>query len=269
MYTYSNPIDYALYRIRAEIPIEILNMAFFPTTEHKTTDATNLNQRIREEVIDGLVMTAINNKGGKAISLDIRPDWIEKISPVTAIVHVPKTATQNRRITSVLNTNFAVSALSNAGAVGMVNQSSSYLNGANRAFRSMAPIPYVGTSNVEVVGENQLEISDFSSMPARIKMLVRIGYDLNFTDLRSNYWEEFCELTLLAVRGYCYNRLLGPMDSAFLQGGVELGRLSSKVDEWSDSMETFKDVLKERWGRITKLNDKIISRRNTSMITPG
>ena len=262
----NNPIDYALNRLRGRMPIEILNLAFFPREEHRTTDATNLNLRIREAVIDNMVMTAMNNRCGVALELDIKPSWIQKISPVICIVNVPKRDTQNRKIINVLNSSFGVSAINNA-AVGIGQRTSSYLVGANKAFNSQAPIPLVGTANVNIVGENQLEISDFSSLPTRIKMLVLLQHDTDFTDLRRQYWDPFAELCEQAVKGYCYNNLLGQMDTAFLQGGKELGRLSSKLEEWSDAMDNFDDQYKERWGRILKLNDKILARRNIKMIS--
>lgn len=266
MYIANNPIDYALNRLRGRMPIEILNLAFFPREDHRTTDATNLNLRIREAVIDTNVMSVLNNRGGLAMDLTIKPSWITMISPVIAIVNIPKRDTQNRKITSVLNSSFGLSATNNA-ATGISQQTSSYLTGANRAFNSMAPIPMVSTANVNIRGENQIEISDFNSLPTRIKMLVTLSYDTNFTDLNRRYWEPFATLCELAVKGYCYNTLLGQMDTAFLQGGKELGRLSSKLEEWSDSMDTFDDTVKEAWGRILKLNDPLLSRRNTIMVS--
>lgn len=261
----TNPIEFAINRLTMTMPRQILEMAFFPAIEHRTTDATNLNQRIRELLIEPIVMTDLNNAGGVAIPLDIQQSWITMISPVISIVDVPKNITQNRRITSALNSTFGVNSV-NSSAIGIANQGNQTLTAANRVFNSAKTPPYVGTPDVRVVGNNQLEVRNFVSIPVRMRGLIRIEYSRDFTELRTFYWKFFTELVELAVQAYCYNNLLADMDRAFLQGGVEMGRISSKVEEWSDSHKTYADQLVDRWNRILILNDPILSQRNIKMI---
>lgn len=261
----TNPIDMALNRLPMRLPRQILDLVFFPNEDHKTIDATNLNSRIREQLIDPILMTAINNAGGMAVELDIQPSWVQMLSPVVCIVNVPKNVTQNRRITSALNSSFGTNMISNA-AIGIANQSNQMLMGSNRVFNSAKTPPYVGTPDVRVIGSNQLEIRNFVSVPVRIRGLVRVEYSRDFTELRPFYWKDFAELTELAIKAYCYNQMLAPMDRSFLQGGVEMGRVSSKIEEWSDASDTFDDYLRERWNRILILNDPILSSRHTKKI---
>lgn len=262
----TSPIEAALNRLTMRMPTQILELVFFPNQEHRTTDATNLNARIRELVIDPLVMTDINNKGGMAVEIDISQRWIKQVSPVMCLVNVPMQATQNRRITSTLNSSFGINMINNA-AVGVANQSNQVLMGANRVFNSAKPPPYVGTPDIRVMGNNQLEIRNFVAVPIRIRGLVRVEYSRDFTELRPNYWEEFSLLVEQAIKAYCYNQMLAPMDRAFLQGGVEMGRISSKIEEWSDAQETYDDYLRDRWSRILILNDPILSKRHVKMIS--
>lgn len=261
----TSPIEYALNRLVMKIPRAILELTFFPAVDHKTTDATNLNERIRNLFIDPILMTDINNAGGVAVHLDIQQSWIAMLSPVVTVVNVPKNVTQNRRITSALNSSFGVNMINNA-AVGIANQGNQTLNGANRVFNSAKAPPYVGTPDVRVIGSNQLEIRNFVSIPVRIRGLIRIAYSRDFTELRPQYWKDFAELVEIAIKAYCYNNLLADMDRAFLQGGVEMGRITSKVEEWSDAQETYDDYLRERWNRILILNDPILSSRAVKMI---
>lgn len=261
----TSPIDFALNRLTMRMPRAILELAFFPAEEHETKDATNLNQRMRQKLIDPIVMTDINNAGGVAVELDVQQSWMRMLSPVKTIVDVPRNITQNRRITSALNSSFGINMINNA-ALGISRQGNMPLTGANRVFQSSKPPPYVGTPDVRVIGANQLEISNFVSIPVRIRGLIRVEYSTDFTELRNFYWKDFAELVELAVQAYCYNNLLALMDRAFLQGGVEMGRISSKVEEWSGSQETYDDYLRERWNRILILNDPILSRRGIKMI---
>lgn len=262
----TNPIDYALNRLTMRMPRAILDLAFFPAEEHETKDATNLNQRIRQQLIDPIVMTDVNNAGGKAIELDVQQSWMTMLSPVVTVVSIPKNITQNRRITSALNASFGVNMINNA-VVGIANQGNMQLTAANRVFNSSKPAPYVGTPDITVIGANTLEIRNFVSIPVRIRALIRIEYTTDFTELRNFYWKDFGELVELAVQAYCYNNMLALMDRALLQGGVEMGRISSKIEEWSDSQKTYDDYLRERWNRILILNDPILSKRNVKMIT--
>lgn len=262
------PIEAALVGLPMRIPRQILDLVFFPNENHSTIDATNLNARIREKLIDPIVMTDINNAGGMAVELDIRQSWIRMISPVMCIVDVPKNVTQNRRITSALNSSFGVNMINNA-AVGIANQGSQPLMASNRVFNSAKPAPYVGTPDVRVIGSNQLEIRNFVSIPVRIRGLIRIEYSRDFTELRQNYWHDFRLLVDMAIKSYCYTQMLAPMDRAFLQGGVEMGRISSKIEEWSDMYETYNDTLRECWRRILILNDPILSKRHiTKIVNP-
>lgn len=265
MLSATSPIENALNRLVMRMPRQILELAFFPSEDHRTTDATNLNQRIREKLIEPIVMTDLNNAGGVALQLDIQQSWMTMISPVVTIVDVPKNITQNRRITSALNASFGINGI-NTAAYGTTNQGSQVLNAASRVFNSAKTPPYVGTPDIRVMGNNQLEIRNFVSIPVRVRGLIRIAYSRDFTELRNFYWKDFNELVELAVKAYCYNNLLADMDRAFLQGGVEMGRLSSKIEEWSDSQETYDDYLRERWNRILILNDPILSQRNTKML---
>ena len=261
----NNPIEHALNSLVRRLPRQILELTFFPAKEHKTTDATSLNERIREAVIDGFVMSDLNNNGGVAVELDIQQSWMRMLSPVLTLVDVPKNVLQNRNMTSALNSSFGVNMINNA-AVGIANQGTQPLIGANRVFNSAKPPPYVGTADVRVIGSNQLEIRNFVSIPVRIRGLVRVEYTRDFTELHNQYWNRFADLVEMAVKAYCYNNLIVPMDRAELQGGVELGRLSSKVEEWSDASENYDDFLREAWKRILILNDPILSRRATKMI---
>lgn len=265
MLSATSPIEAALIRLPMRIPRQILELVFFPAEDHLTIDATNLNARIREKLIDPIIMTDINAAGGVAIQLDIQQSWIQMLSPVVTIVNVPKNITQNRRITSALNSSFGTNLINNA-AIGVANMGSQPLMAANRVFNSAKTPPYVGTADVRVIGSNQLEIRNFVATPVRIRGLVRIEYSRDFTELRDKYWKDFAELVELGIKAYCYNNMLAPMDRALLQGGVEMGRISSKIEEWSDAQQTYDDYLRERWNRILILNDPLLSSRGIKMI---
>lgn len=260
----SSPIEYALHKLTMSVPRQILELTFFPASEHRTTDATNLNQRIRERVIDSIVMADMNKLGGVAVPLDIQQSWMKILSPVIALIDVPMNVTQNRPITSALNSSFGVNMINNA-AIGIANQGNQMLTGANRVFNSAKAPPYVGTPDVRVIGTNQLEIRNFVSIPVRIRGLVRIQYTKDFNELRNAYHDHFADIVEMAVKAYCYNNMIVPMDRAQLQGGMELGRLSSKIEEWSDIYETYKETLTEKWRRILIMNDPILSNRDIKM----
>lgn len=266
MYHSNSPIDHALNRLRMDVPKEILNLVFFPTEEHRTIDATNLNARIREHVIDPIVMSDMNQSGGKAIELDVKPSWMEKISPRITMIKVPKQMTQNRTIIDCLHSTFGMNATNNLES-GIARQGNTNLNNARRIFAAVQNVPYVSTALVEVKGDNILEVRDHTSVPTRCKMLVRCTYDINFTDLSPRYWDYFSELVAFAVKAYCYTNAIVPMDRSVLQGGVEMGRLSSKIEEYSDANETYRDQIKERWKRILIQNDPIMKRRVNTMVT--
>ena len=255
MYTANNPIEFAYNKLSKTIPMQILETCFFDTSENKTDNAKNLYQRIREEVIDPIVMSDLNTLGGKVIPLDILPGWMNKISPRLTIIRIPKNFTQNRTINNVYSTTFGVSAISNL-EVGVANNASSQVLGAaKRVFNSGMQVPYVSTANVTVHPENVIEVRDHTSLPTRVQCKVRLNYDENFTDLQQPFWIRFAELCGLALKAYIYTKLIVQMDRAFLQGGVEMGRMSAKVEEWSDAEETYQDTLHEKWQRLLTMND--------------
>lgn len=261
-----NPIIYALQQVRYEIPKEVLEKVFLSNLNYRTTDAKSLDARIRELVIEPRVLTDCNLVGGTELTINIPGQWVKYIAPTVAIVTIPKAATQNRTITRALSISYGTLVSS---AISGINptQGSELLNAASKVMQSQMTVPVVSTAQVNVVGENILEVRDNIALPMSLVARVWIENDENFNHLAKPSWIAFSEGVVFAVKAYIYINSQIPMDQTYIQGGGELGRFTEVVDGYSDANENYKDWITKKWRKVAMLNDPEAMRRHIMMAT--
>lgn len=261
-----NPIQYAINHIRNTIPREILEKVFFSNKYWRTKDATSLDHRIREEVIDARVTVDCNLVGGMQTTIYIQPGWMEWIDPMIAIARIPKEATQGRSITRALSISYGASVVAPAqGSYG----GSVLLSKANNVLQSNSPVTVVATAEVNLVGENMIQIRDNVAISGTLYLRCWLEHDANFNHLAKPSWMNFAKLCEYACKAYVYNNTIIDMDRAYVDGGVELGRWASKIEEYSDAEENYQDYFHEKWKQVSVLNDPEAHRRHISMTVGG
>ena len=275
-----NPVTYSIERlIKFGIPKPILNMTFLSrlARDHYTLDT--LESRIREEVIQPRIFVDCNLVHGT--QMDIPLAKCEKImgNYYTTTWRIPKTLTQGKRITSVLEVTSAAGSMISADA-GMSNTSggvyTSTMTGhstigavaaAGRQMqRSVMPIQVVSNALCYLVGDNTVLIKDSVMVPATMMLRVLVENDDNFNHIQPAWYPTFYELVAIAVKSYIYNNLTIEQDNVFIMSGGELNKFKEIVDSYADMEEIYSEKLEE-WYKTALLNDPEASRQHYQMIS--
>ena len=275
-----NPVTYSIERlIKFGIPKPILNMTFLSrlARDHYTLDT--LESRIREEVIELRIFVDCNFVHGT--QMDIPLAQCEKImgNYYTATYRVPKTLTQGKRITSVLELTSASGSVITADA-SMSNTTAGLYTSSMTAYstigavygaarqlqRSVMPVQVVSNALCYLVGDNTILIKDSVMVPATMRLRVLVENDENFNHIQPAWYPTFYELVAIAVKSYIYNNLTIEQDNVFIMSGGELNKFKEIVDSYSEMEEIYTEKLEE-WYKTALLNDPEGSRQHYQMIS--
>lgn len=277
-----NPVTYSIERLmQAGIPKPILNMTFLSrlARDHYTLDT--LQSRIREEVIEPRIFVDCNLVHGT--QMDIPLAKCEKImgNYYTATYRIPKTLTQGKRVTSVLEVTSAAGSLITADA-GMNTSAAGLYTSAMTGYstvgavgaaarqmqRSVMPIQVVSNAICYLVGDNTVLIKDSVMVPATMMLRVLVENDENFNHIQPAWYPTFYELVTIAVKAYIYNNLTIEQDNVFIMSGGELNKFKEIVDSYSEMEQIYAEKLEE-WYATALLNDPESSRQHYQMISGG
>ena len=105
----SGAISYALKKISAEIPQQILNEVFAPKQYRNNSfyNVQTISSIIKEKIIVNHVIPDIALNAGTEISIVILPSWITHYdNPPRMLITIPAEARQMQQIVSVLSVDY-------------------------------------------------------------------------------------------------------------------------------------------------------------------
>lgn len=263
-----DPIQKAIAEVKFRIPLDILTRAFTPKNFYNRPLPLNIDSMIREKVIEARVRVDCDLQGGTQVNIPLRGIQPEYLDLYNLIYRIPKTMTQNRKITRVLD--LAVGYGSVWGTTNMGLQGSSpLLDAASGVLASAAPIPIVSTAYVDLIAENTVLISDALQFPVNAFLRCMVENDQDFTTLPPQAYHDFAKLVELAVKAYIYNSLTIQIGSGEIQAGQELGRFKEIVDGYADANDLYSEFLKDTWRQVAILSDPISFQQSLRMLTGG
>ena len=265
-----NPIVKALDELKFRIPIFILREVFKEKGFYNWSQTPiSLDEQIKQKVINPRVLVDCNLVGGAELSIPLDSVKIVSAQPNMTVFHIPKDLTQGRSILSVLNIGFMAPNALTAGSTGFFKACSvtPVLGAGQDITNALSPIPQVSTAKVELVAENTVLVSEIMASLAGgfLRCIVMNDPDMSHIQLRTI--PAFCRLVELAVKSYIYNNQSIAIDSAYLQGGVELGKFKDIVDSYADAEEMYQEFLKTKWGKISFMNDRTTKNRYLKLMT--
>lgn len=263
-----NPISYALRQLRFKIPKEILEKTFISTLNHRFTQPTSLDTRIRQEVIEPRVLVDCNLLGGTETHIPLFDLPREFLDPFTAVYRIPKSMTQGRTIVRAMSVAYGEGAIMGASNIAPT-QGNLLLDGAAGVLNSALAIPIVSTAQCQLIGENVVMIADNMALPMNIYLRCWLENDENFNHIQPTSYPAFAKLVELAVKAYIYVNIQIPMDRAIIHAGSELGRFRETVDGYADANEQYETHLTEVWRKTAYLNDYTSHRRHCQRILGG
>lgn len=265
-----NPVNYILSQIKFSIPAEILRAAFYNRGFGRNVLPTNVDELIRERVIEGRVRLDCDMVGGTETVVPIYDLPYDTWDPYRFCYRIPLDRTNGRHITRCVGVMYGSAGFygANSGAYPGVGYSQT-MDAAAGIMAANGAIPDMASTDVQLIGPNTILISNVQVYSGQLHLRCYVENDADFANLRSTAQHRFAELCVLAVKAHIYNTLKVPMDMGELVGGMTLGSFKEIIDSYSDANQLYQDFLLNKWKRIAILNDPMAKRRHVRVLMGG
>lgn len=263
-----NPVNYILGQIKFLIPAEVLRAAFYRREFGQQVLPTNIDELIRERVIEGRVRQDCDLVGGTETVIPIYDLPYDAWDNYRYCYRIPLSRTNGRYITRTVGVMLGNAGLFNMPYVGGAGYSQ-VLEASSAVLASNSAIPDVASTDVQLIGPNTILVSNLTTFSSQMHLRCYVENDADFANLRSTALHRFSELCVLATKAYIYNTLKIPMDMGQLVGGMNLGAFKEVVDEYRDSAQLYQDFLLNKWKRIAILNDPMAKKRHVRVLMGG
>lgn len=252
-----NCLQKALSDLKFIIPKQILESVFIKRhNSSRVVVGPSLDDQVLNNVIRPRVYIDTNLVGGAEIIVPLNGLQGEEISANDMVYRIPKSLTQNRTIMSVLNVTYvdaqAMAAAGNYASCGVSAEQSAMQN----LLDAIAPLPMISTGRVSIIGENVILIKDSIRIPSNSYIRCVIGHDEAMSHIQPRSYKAFCKLVEYAVKSFIYNEYIVEMDMGELRGGHNLGKFKDIIEGYSDAEELYDTYLREKWGKISLMNDR-------------
>ena len=255
--------------IKNRIPNEILNLVFLTRPHYYSNNVPNtIDNAIDTLVFKPIVLLDLNIVGGIETVIDISKCDIQDYTNLEyanySVITVPYSLTNGRSILSPLSLTFMPA---NSNMMG--GSDNGLLNSAEAMLNHMDPIStgYV-TSNLELIGPNTILVRD-NMFYSTGYLRVTIENEDNLRNLHPKSAIHIAKLTLEAVKGYIYNKMVIEIDKGYVYAGHELNKFSEIIEKYEDAWEKYDELLEEIIPKIMFINnDEAYSRFIRDQINP-
>lgn len=254
-----NPITKAVSEMWRRIPGEILREVFSPNYNNWRAVPISVDDQISSQVLRPRVLVDCDLVGGQEVQVPLEGLQSERTPEMMSVIYIPKDRTQGRSISQVLYLGYMnYAAVNQQTANGMFNNNSmTPLTAASQAVNASYDISSrMGTSRLELIGENVVLVKDPSISPSSGVLRCILSNDENLNNLSIRSYVAFSKLCELAVKSHIYNKLVIEMDSGKIRGGFEIGAFKQVVDSYSDKEEEYQEFLAKKWQKIAAMNDR-------------
>lgn len=254
-----NPIKKAVDDIRFRIPRAILNLIFQDYNVSWRNTTISLDEQIISKVIRSRVLPDCNLVGGAEVFISLDGVPSEMTSDFTTVYYIPKERTQNRTINTVLSMSYLTGAALAAmgGTTGYSNCSNTTsMITAKAMMDSFSTIPPVSTAKISLIGENTVLVRD-TAPPIGfgfLRCILENDDQMSHLQLRSIL--DFSQLCTLACKAFIYNDYIVTLDRGQLYGGQDIGVVKQIIESYSDAEELYNTYLREKWQKISLMNDR-------------
>lgn len=243
-----NNLEYLTKLIKRSIPKEVIARGF-QTTRALSTIHTNVDFRIQQTILQEWVLSDIDMVAGVETNIDLIYASYNSM-PDGVIVEIPLSATGGKAITSFLS----------------IGIGTNVSGGGNTLLDAIRGPEAVADSRIVPVGPNSFYIEGLVSLTGTY-LRCMLANDSDFTNLSPRAMPALGELAVLAAKAHLYNELNIAVSKGEIVSGAELGRLSSVIDEYADSLDMYNELLKS-WPKINLMQDSQSHNRLIRLLMP-
>lgn len=259
-------IQKSVDEVKFTVPREILKLAYIGKFHYLEANQlrapVSLDEQIRRKTIEARVLVDANIMGGETIIIDLTGLPAQQIDQYNYIFEIPPALVNYRTIITALSVNYmAYNSVNNNYLPGTAATTPNYINdissAGHRAMDSRGNIPIVSNAEVIVTGHNTLMVRNHLITSQVVQARVVVTNDQNLSNISIRNAPVFSKLVKLAVKSYIYNELVIKMDKGYLERGQELGVVKSLVDSYADAEEMYQTVLREEWGVVATISNRL------------
>jgi hypothetical protein len=266
-----NPITKALDEMMFRIPREILKVVFLEPYQQYRDLPSDIKERIRCLVLQPRVLVDCNLVSGVETRIDLSGLPSETVDDgYTTVFRIPKSMTDGRSILSVFDVTYGDLYNTQSGyGVYSYSRTSPALQLANAAMEAQIRTPHVGTTKVELIGENVVMVQDSIILPNNLYLRCSLENEENLSNIQARSYLVFARLVELAVKAYIYNSYVIKLDIGELRAGVQVGKIKEIIDSYADAEQMYQEHLAEKWAKVAFMNDPESMRRYMSLMIGG
>lgn len=250
-----NAVSKAIDEIRLRIPPPILEAVFIQRNRAWGLPPEPLSAHIVNEVLRPRVFVDCNLVGGTEAYVRLEGLNFQRANDFVTVYRIPKERTQGRTISSALSITFNDPSGTAYYGIGLGCQSTQMTSLGSALLDTAGTIPITSSASVQLIGENTVMIKDTTLLPGNCFLRCILAADENFSHLQMRVYKQFGMLATLAVKAYIYNEYVIRMDIGELYGGHNLGRFKEIIDTYADANELYDTYLREKWQKISMMND--------------
>ena len=249
-------IKYAINRVLLEIPSEVLNLALMRKADVYKVNTT-ISQQIEDLIITPIVLQDINLIGGISLTINLNECNIGyyelNFTSRNVIISVPYNLTGNKKIVNALN-------VSCGGTGGSLYNSTAdpLFNLLKNKYQYDAKIESSSVfTNLEIIGPNTILLHDNVNVLNLCFLNVLVENNKNLNNIQPASYPYFAELVVLATKTYIYNKLVIELDKGAIYYGHDINKVGDIVSDYASAIEDYKTYLKEKWAKISFMNDNV------------
>jgi len=244
-------MQYLIGNIISYIPKEILELAFQPQLTLNQLN-NSLEWKIQEEVIRNRVLKDCDMVAGIETTIDItscRADWVN----MGMVYHIGLGPTAGRTITSVLSVGYSYNAMA-GGQPGIASALTEPLQTSD--------------ARIQLVGHNVVYVEGYIGVRLT-NMKVVLQNDENFNNVNTRNLRLLADMCLNACKAIIFNKFNVSLGSAIVLRGVDMPKIQSIVDGYSDAEEKYKELLDTKWYKANMFGDRVTLNRMIRRMVPS
>jgi hypothetical protein len=246
----------AISEIKFIIPREVLNEVFIQRFQEYRATPSNVDNEILAQVIRPRVLVDCDLIGGIEMYVPLNRVQQQIVGLYSYVYNIPKTLTNNRAITQVLEITFNdPTTLGNYGN-NSTNQSSVMSQVAMGVGDAQGSIPLTETADLQLIGDNVIYVRGMLTIPTNSYLRCKVANDSRMNHLPPGAYLGFAKACEYAVKSYIHKELVIKMGSGQLQAGQLLGPFKDVVDSFSDAEQNYEDYRKQTLQKLLFMSDR-------------
>lgn len=234
--------------IKQEIPRPILEATFIRRNlNNQFFSHVTLESAISSVILDSMVFLDLMLLTGRETTIELAGLPHERNSDGSCIIHVPTARLAGRNLLEVYRVNF--NGISNSPNSLSSTENSELDRRVDQIIDGTNSIPVTSTSSCEIIAPNTILIREHYDVLEFINAVVNLSHDKEMSHIPPKAFHIFAELCVNKCKEYIYTQNIIRMDRGMVERGMEIGTFKSIIDEYRDSTQNYKDLLKQ-WRRV-------------------